>query len=448
MIMLSISAVLIVKNEAVRLDACLRSVKEAVDEIVVVDTGSTDETLEVAKGHTPNCFHFMWGGDFAAARNFGLARATGAYVLSIDADERIENPGEARALLLDFMARNGEATVGTVEIVNVMGIEGASPEVIDHTERFFRRAGARFEGAIHEQIVLAQGGKQRAATGVRLRHYGYAQRPDAPDHKARRNIPILEKEIAAYPEDEYFWYQLGKAHASIDQPLAAIAAFETALRHIRFAPGTAPSGRLGEVSRKVLTDLVVSLAYAYVNTARVQDAAELLERHAEMNHPGCRRADFAHARGYVFLMLGEIARSRAAYMDSLEFGPEGEDVRGTGSFSSAYHLALLCEAERDLGGAFGWLLRSLEQKPDYAPALTRCVDMAVEYQVAIPRELWAAAAREAFTAVYSARVTAHLEAGQSEKASLLIEAARPLSPELLAACRTALAGLLTHDGEK
>jgi tetratricopeptide (TPR) repeat protein len=400
-----ISAAIIVRNESVRLRDCLNSIEGVADDIVIVDTGSTDDTAAIAWSFTSRVFHFRWGEDFAAARNHALGQTRGEFVLSIDADECLDNPAEARRLLDAFIERHDADTVGTVEIVN-------------------------FTGA---------GRKKSAPTGVRLRHYGYAQEPGAPDHKARRNIPILERELAAHPDDEYFAYQLGKAFFSLQEYASAIGALDTALQHIRFASGETPRGRLGDVSRKVLTDLVATLAYAYVNVGRTQEAAAHIERHAALGHAGCRRADFPHAQGYVYLMLGDVARSRAAYLASLHFGPTAEDVRGSGSFSSAYHLGLLCEAEKDLGAALGWLLQALRFKPDYAPALKRCADLVTEYRVVLPREIWDTADQAAFTRIYCDRLLNHVEQGRSAEASLIIEVARTLSPALLADCRKMLA---------
>jgi tetratricopeptide (TPR) repeat protein len=434
-----ISAAIIVRNESVRLRDCLNSIEGVADDIVVVDTGSTDDTAAIAWSFTSRVFHFRWGEDFAAARNHALGQTRGEFVLSIDADECLDNPAEARRLLDAFIERHDADTVGTVEIVNFTGAGLDAQEVVDHTERFFRRDRCRFEGAIHEQIVMEGGGKKSAPTGVRLRHYGYAQEPGAPDHKARRNIPILERELAAHPDDEYFAYQLGKAFFSLQEYASAIGALDTALQHIRFASGETPRGRLGDVSRKVLTDLVATLAYAYVNVGRTQEAAAHIERHAALGHAGCRRADFPHAQGYVYLMLGDVARSRAAYLASLHFGPTAEDVRGSGSFSSAYHLGLLCEAEKDLGAALGWLLQALRFKPDYAPALKRCADLVTEYRVVLPREIWDTADQAAFTRIYCDRLLNHVEQGRSAEASLIIEVARTLSPALLADCRKMLA---------
>lgn len=86
---MKVSAALIVKNEEMYLARCLDSIKDQVDEIVIVDTGSTDSTVDIAKQYTDNVYYYKWADDFSKARNYAFSKATGDYILSIDADEYI-----------------------------------------------------------------------------------------------------------------------------------------------------------------------------------------------------------------------------------------------------------------------------------------------------------------------------------------------------------------------
>src|SRR5882757_3140262 len=91
-----ISLTMIVRNEENNLPRCLESVRGLFDEIVVVDTGSTDRTAEIARSFGARVFDFVWVDDFAAARNAALARARGAYAFWLDADDRLDPPQHAR----------------------------------------------------------------------------------------------------------------------------------------------------------------------------------------------------------------------------------------------------------------------------------------------------------------------------------------------------------------
>lgn len=112
---MKLSCALIVKNEEACLEKCLKSIKDA-DEIVVVDTGSTDKTLEIAKKYTDNIYHFKWISDFSAARNYSLSKCTGDWVLSIDADHQLITPiseikeiiSKTNAKVLNIKSRSGD----------------------------------------------------------------------------------------------------------------------------------------------------------------------------------------------------------------------------------------------------------------------------------------------------------------------------------------------------
>jgi glycosyltransferase involved in cell wall biosynthesis len=443
--MRTISAVLIVRNEEAHLEECLQSLRGVADEIVVVDTGSTDDTIAIADRYTHRRFKFRWVNDFAAARNFALDQATGDYALTIDADERVAHPAMAGAKLQAFVRGQDEQVVGTVEIENFAGVGPVAQVTVDNTERFFSRRLYRYTGAIHEQLVAREGEKRSAPSGVRLLHLGYAQRHDDPGHKAHRNKALLLHELELYPDDEYYRYQLGKAHYSLREYAEATWALEKALQAIRFEPGAPPMGRLGPVAREVLTDLVVTLGYAYVNTGQLEKAADHLAFHAELAHPGIERADFHHVRGYIFLMLGDIAQSRAAYEESLRLGAGAEDVLGTGSFASAYHLGLLSEAEHDVPAALGHYLQALDMKPDYPVALSRCVDLVIEYQSALPPEVWARCNHDAFSRIYLERLDTNLENGAADTVRLLVQAAGAMAPELLERCKLRLQDFTARD---
>jgi glycosyltransferase involved in cell wall biosynthesis len=162
-----VSAVLIVRNEQDLLDKCLTSVRDA-DEIIVCDTGSTDNTVTIAEAHGATVVHFEWCDDFAAARNFAKSHATHDWVLSIDADEELAADGMDR--IRDAIADNGDITALAVRLV----AQGSGHE--HWVPRVFRK-DIDWVGRVHElPSVTAQSGIDTFIT------YGYspahAQDPD------------------------------------------------------------------------------------------------------------------------------------------------------------------------------------------------------------------------------------------------------------------------------
>ena len=248
----------------------------------------------------------------------------------------------------------------------------------------------------------------------------------------------MKKALKQFPQDEYYHYQLGKAHYSLGQFAQAVAALEDAIGAIHFNDAKPPQGRMGALSRQLLTDLIVSLAYAYANTDNLPAARELLEKHHALQHAGTQRADFHHVRGYVYLMLGDVPRATQAYTASQQYGSTWEDVSGTGTYSSAYHLALLSEAAQDLAAAIAHQHQALTLKPDYVPSIARCIDLIVEGPLDIPKEIWNTCDHKVFIETYSEKLQNFLDNGDIESATRLVTVASTLSTELLIKCKASL----------
>lgn len=174
---MSLSVCLIVRDEAARLGDAIASVRSVADEIVVVDTGSTDGTPELAASLGARVYAFPWIDDFAAARNASFDRARGDWILMLDADQRLENP-EALPRPL-----TGEAY--RLRIVD-SGIESLRVALF--------RAGARMVGRIHEHFDPPL---RSTDCDLRLRHEGYVGGPSEGKH--RRNLPLLAAELAERP---------------------------------------------------------------------------------------------------------------------------------------------------------------------------------------------------------------------------------------------------------
>ena len=187
---------------------CLESVRGLFDEIVVVDTGSTDRTKEIAAGFGARVVDFAWIDDFAAARNVALDHATGDYVFSLDADDVIEPlQQEKLATLLKQLRPDGrEAYV----LRCVCDTSDGTPLVVDQPRLFPRRDDIRWERRIHEVIntALHRAGIAMRWTDIIVRHGGYV---DSVIHeqKRQRNLILLHQELAERPNDPFIYYYLG-----------------------------------------------------------------------------------------------------------------------------------------------------------------------------------------------------------------------------------------------
>ncbi len=200
----TVSACLIVKNEAAFLEGCLLSLRGKVDEIVVVDTGSTDNTRDIALRHGCKLHEFAWCHDFSAARNYGLDRATGDWILYIDADERLS---------LDGNDRLGDLLPAGAAAARVRFRPRSDTTCYDELRLFLNDPRIRFEGSMHETIVPSiervarQDGTAIASLhSVLMEHLGY---DGEQGHKHERNLPLLQQAILEDPGRVYLRYHLG-----------------------------------------------------------------------------------------------------------------------------------------------------------------------------------------------------------------------------------------------
>ena len=200
---------LIARNEEQFIDQCLKSVKDVAAQIVVVDTGSTDRTVEIAKSHGAEVHHFAWCDDFSAARNAALEHATGDWILILDADEELPAGQHGR---LQADVRNAGAIAYRVPLVN----EGLNAEGVNYVPRLFRNApGVYYYGRIHEQafpslIALARGWGLRMGFGTaQILHHGYQKEILQERNKIERNLRLLRQAVQEYPDDANLMMNLG-----------------------------------------------------------------------------------------------------------------------------------------------------------------------------------------------------------------------------------------------
>ncbi|RIV17630.1 glycosyltransferase [Alicyclobacillaceae bacterium I2511] len=203
---------MIVRNEAGSLPRCLESLRGVADELVVVDTGSTDDTVAIARGFGAVCDTVTWQADFAQARNVSLSHASKDYILVLDADEVLEPEAAAKisTCLRDFPQADGFL----VHILNETDGEGVRDVEESVSVRLFRnRPHYRFHGALHEQI--AESILNTNPPGViydcplHIQHWGYTQALVKQQGKQVRNLRLAEAEWKAHPKDAFRAYNLG-----------------------------------------------------------------------------------------------------------------------------------------------------------------------------------------------------------------------------------------------
>lgn len=209
-----LSICMIVKDEEKNLPRCLDSLKELTKnkdvELIIVDTGSTDNTVEIAKRYTEKIYFYEWRNDFSAARNFSISKAQGEWIFIIDADEELKV--EDGKILYNFLCSKESKNYNTITILvkNLLDIDNDTFSIVA-SERLFRNDGAfHYEGFIHN-LPKSKGPVKHL--DVMLIHYGYISTDsELVERKFKRTSALLKKKLEEEPENIYYLYQLSASY--------------------------------------------------------------------------------------------------------------------------------------------------------------------------------------------------------------------------------------------
>lgn len=226
----SLSLCMIARNEEANLPRVLSSVSGLVDEIILVDTGSSDCTPEIASSFGARVYHFAWCDDFAAARNEALRYARGEWILVLDADDEVDR---ADLLRLKAVLSVTDAMGLMLPIRSPLDPEGRNV-MTNYLVRVFRNdSRIRFRRRIHETVegvILSLGGKIYRLTTIPILHHGYKEARKVFEKIGERNFRILLQALRENPKDPDILAYLGKAYLFRGEVKIARALFEKTLR--------------------------------------------------------------------------------------------------------------------------------------------------------------------------------------------------------------------------
>lgn len=335
-----VSLTMIVRDEEANLPKCLESVAGLFDEIVVVDTGSVDGTLEIALARGARVFDFAWVDDFAAARNAALARAAGDYAFWLDADDVVDPPerGKLERLLRNLKA--GDPAAYVVRCACDPGENGDGGEtVVDHVRLFPTREDVRWTYRVHEQILpaLRRAGVPVRWTDVVVRHTGYVD-SSLRARKLERDARILKEELAERPEDPFTLFNLGAIAIERKDWRGALEFLEPSL------------------ARSAATDSITRKLYALIARARqmLGDSAGALRTCDRGLAIDGDDAELWFRRGVVRRERGEPAEAERSWRRILTLGrPErfASVDQGIHGHLTLRNLAVLARERGDRGEA-------------------------------------------------------------------------------------------------
>jgi len=199
-----LSQCMIVKNEEKNIERALKWAKNIAFEQIVVDTGSTDRTVEIARKMGAKVFHFEWIDDFSAAKNYAIEQASGNWIAFLDADEYFSSVDAKKLMIFlkriqsDFAMRENYLALGCA-LVNVDG-NGKPFQVIEQVRIFRNIPSIRYTSRIHERLDMDLNNMVKVDE-IQIIHTGYAIEESKEKGKAEHNIRIIRKELAEKPDD-------------------------------------------------------------------------------------------------------------------------------------------------------------------------------------------------------------------------------------------------------
>lgn len=322
-----VSICIIVKNEEKNLKECLKRLCKFGYEIVVVDTGSTDDTKKIAGEYTDKVFDFEWCDDFGAARNYAISKASNEFVFMVDSDEFLTKLDKQKfeKLLLQHPKEVGRIHRNNVFVRDEIGFN--SSELVN---RVFSKIYYHYTGRIHEQVeALAGVDYVTYPVPAYFDHSGYDGDIEDRKKKADRNISLLEQVLKEDGDDPYILYQLGKGYY-MRQDYAVAAEYLGKALEFDLNP-----------ELEYVIDLVETYGYALINSN--QNHKALLMENIYDAFSGS--ADFVFLMGYIYMQNAMFERAVEEFLKATEY--KASKMEGVNSYIAFYNTGVIYECLGD-----------------------------------------------------------------------------------------------------
>ena len=330
-----LSVCLIVKDEERFLAQCLQSIRSIASEIIVVDTGSKDRTIEIAREFGAQVHSFVWCDDFSAARNAALEHATGDWVLMLDADEQLP-PDQHDNLRRDF--RKAGLLGLRIPLQNL----GAEAEGVAFVPRLFRNApGLFYVSRIHEQIFSSilvraeEWGLETALGTAQIKHFGYTEEIVVERQKSQRNLRLLRDAVLEFPDDANLLMNLGLEFVHAGDPESGIAEYERAFQALCDHPEQQRVPELRET-------LLLQYASALMNARRYSDIVRILESPVAKAYEPTASIHFALGLAYFRLERPPAAAAQIKECLAKRHLPTASPIDPEIRRAGPYHYLGLC----------------------------------------------------------------------------------------------------------
>lgn len=290
----TLSLCMIAKDEEEQIARCINSAKGFVDQIIVVDTGSTDRTVEIARELGAEVYHLQWQDDFSQARNESLKYAKGDWIIVLDCDEELD---QNSALLLKEAINRENYSGYWLTCINI--INGKPQNKFPSFRLFRNKPHFRYECPIHEQILPAvlkhTKPEQIGKLDVYIYHYGYEVSTVKQHNKIERNIRILQKAREQYGNAGFVNYYLGVEYQRAND-------YQTALHYYLQSLAVTDD----QVPYK--PSLIKNIGHCYLHENKPQAALKVIDRYLDV-YPDY--ADLIYLKGVILLQLDQYQQALA-----------------------------------------------------------------------------------------------------------------------------------------
>lgn len=344
--MSNLSVCIITKNECENLKICLNRIKKLGLEIVVVDTGSSDASKEVAEAVTPCVYDFSWCDDFSAARNFAADKAKNDYILFLDSDEFVDDINVSQ--LLNLIVQK-PTSIGLIYIKSLYESDGQTMSSCEPIARIYSKKYYHYTGRIHEQLTAFDGVETTVSYNapVYVTHVGYQGDQAYRTEKANRNLKLLLQELEENGEDPYTLYQIGNSYFYSKQYEKAIPYFERAME--------LPL----DMKLSYVHSIVNLYGYCLLNTKRFADALMLEGVYEDFKTD----ADYLFVLGLIYMNNAQFANAIKSFLAATKIPTCVVD--GVNSYSAFYNIGVILECLGDYENALPYY----EKAGNYTPAL-------------------------------------------------------------------------------
>lgn len=345
-----ISLCMITRNEEKYLERCLASAAQLIDELILVDTGSTDRTKEIARQFGARIFDFKWNEDFAAARNFCLQHATGEWILVLDADEYLD--ADSAAKIPDLTGSTDAADIFLLPVKNLMVPELGEYQTSLVLRLFKNSKELRYSGKIHEQILVPADKRVKIAeTGPYIIHLGYLDQRRA--KKNHRNMKMLKAALKEDPDNPYL-------HFYISTEYILLKDYKTALKHVRKALTGIPSEVI-----LFRTACIRNAVICFSELSEFDEALNILVPEIEKHKAF---PDYYYYLGNLNRIKGcfeEAVRQYNRALSVTEPPLAGCSISGSNGYKSLHYRGLCLQELRRYWEAIDSFKASLDQNPSY-----------------------------------------------------------------------------------